>query len=540
MSIRRFEAPLALFCVALACAGCGSKPAAEAPRAAAPEPVGNYFLGSEPVYAHLVNASGGSWVFTTVTRSDAPIDSGFLVRLNDLTPVFDIRLAECAPQAYPTAHRCSLTHPFRQKDAGVLDKLINSGIAVGTAGKITEISQTYETSFNEVAFNQAVDEALVNTGLDLSRQPLIESLQKYEATLAKGQAELDRLTRQATAARASTGDVELRIRPSVAGVTAYYGRDIDFAEIVDLSVHGGGALPDSALQAGTGILPCDARYCAAAAEKSLRELEANVTAEKERLSSAIAPNTRAYKVACATTDHNGYHLAVTCPDLVEVGGNQPADVPLSVTILSRDFASLYPDLMLADERLQVQVSDDTVRFANATSDYLTLTAQTIYYNSKVHTTNAPIDLPPGVSIERELAEFTSQPIEIESSYLQMTPDKAAGATFGFGYAVRYRVASTAGEVTLHDQGRFNVGCVIDRRLGRPAGECRLAEPQAPEAVTAPAPQAPGEMPAATPGPSPDGPPEASPDAAPRMPAGPPFEPSPSTGAEGPATATDDN
>ncbi len=463
----------------LACVACGSKPAVEPSRPASAEPVGNYFLGTEPVYAHLVNAGGGSWVFTTVTRSDAPIDSGYIVRLNDLAPVFDIRVAECAPQAYPTSHRCSLTHPFREKDAGMFDKLINSGIAVGTAGKVTEISQTYETRFNEPAFNKAVDEALVNTGLDLSRAPLIETLQKYDATRARGEAELARLTHEATASRARTGDIALRIHADVDGVTDYYSRDIDFADIVDLSLHGSDAVPDSALRPGSGVLPCDARYCAAAADKELRELEQDIAAQKIRLSSLITPDTRAYKVDCSATDYLGYHLAVTCPDVVEIVGNQAAAVPLEVTILSRDFNGVYPDLVLADERLRVQVSDTTVQFTNSTSDYLTLTAQTIYYNSRVHTTNTLIDLPPGVSIDREIAEFTSQPIDIESRYLQMTPDKAAGASFGFGYAVRYRVASTAAEVTLHDQARYNVGCVIDRRLGRPAGECRLPAPDAP-------------------------------------------------------------
>jgi hypothetical protein len=516
--------PASLAAVALVCAACGGKPASEPSRAAQPEPVGNYFVGDEPLYAHLVNASGGSWVFTTVTRSDTPIDSGFLVRLNDLTPAFDIRVAECAPQAYPSQHRCSLTHPFREKDAGVLDKIINSSIAVGTAGKVTEISQTYETSFDEAAFNQAVDEALVNTGLDLSRRPLFISLQQYDAALAKGQAELDRLTRQATAARSNTNNVTLRIRPEVDGVTAYYGSDIDFAEVIKLSVESGTALPDSALQPGASVLPCDARYCAATAEKALRDLEANIAAHSERLASLAAPNTRAYKVDCATTTHDGYHLAITCPDVIEVAGNEPAVVPLGVTVLSRDFDSVYPELALTDSRLHVQVSDDAVRFTNATSDYLTLTAQTIYYNSKVHTTNAPIDLPPGVSIERDLAEFVSQPIQIESRYLQMTPDKAAGATFGFGYAVRYRAAATAGEVTLHDQGRYNVGCVIDRRLGRPAGACRVPEPGAATVL----PDAAAEPVLADP---------TSTDAH-RQPAGPPFEP-PAHVSPDDATASDD-
>jgi hypothetical protein len=480
----------ALLGLALLCASCGGKDEVKDSPAAESRPAGSYFLGKEPLYAALTRASGGSWVFTTVTRSDAPIDSGYLVRLNDLTPAFDIRVAECAPQAYPDAHRCSLSHPFREKDAGVLDKIINSGIAVGTAGKVTEISQTYETRFDEATFNQAVDEALVNTGLDLSRRPLIESLEKYDALLARGQTDLEQLTRQASAARASTANVVLKLRPTISGVTDYYSRDIDFKEVVSLSAKGDVALPDAGLQSAPALLPCDARYCAAAADKAVRELENRIATQKNQLSTLITPNSRVYNVNCDAGVVPGYHLAITCPEVIEIAGEEPAELALDVTVLSRDFSRVYPDFTLRDERLQVRIDGDTVSFTNSTNDYLTLTAQTVYYNSRVNTTNAPIDLPPGVSIDRELAEFTSQPIEIEASYPQMTPDKAAGATFGFGYAVRYRVASTAQEVTLHDMGRFNVGCVIRGMLGGTADACRIPEtPPPPTEAEPPAPDA---------------------------------------------------
>jgi hypothetical protein len=46
----------------------------------------------------------------------------------------------------------------------------------------------------------------------------------------------------------------------------------------------------------------------------------------------------------------------------------------------------------------------------------------------------------------------------------MTPDKAAGASFQFGVAVRYRVASDPDEKTLHDMQSFNVGCVIENQV----------------------------------------------------------------------------
>ena len=144
---------------------------------------------------------------------------------------------------------------------------------------------------------------------------------------------------------------------------------------------------------------------------------------------------------------------------------------IDVTILSRDFDGLYPDFEVADPNLDIAIDGRTVTFVNTTSDYLTVSAQTVYYNSSVHTTTLPVEIPPGISVTHDLQEFISQEIEIESSYRQMTPDKAAGASFQFGFAVRYSRASRPDEKTLHSRQTFNVGCVIANRM-RP-GSCQV-------------------------------------------------------------------
>jgi len=436
--------------------------------AAATSSAGGFFVGARPVYAHLVNERGGSWVFTTVTASDASTDSGYLVRLNDLTPAFDTRAAECTPQVYPASHRCSPLHPFRDKDTGMLDKLINSSIAVGTAGKVTDISQTYETTFDESAFNQAVDEALINSGLDSERRRLISLLDAHEQEAASAHAELSNMTQQLSATRDSGNRVELDIQPNIDGLTAYYQDDIDFAGLVELALVSGGDVPNVRLEK-RDALPCDARHCMAAAESALSELRGDIQSHRERLSAMMAPGARIFDVRCEDTVYRHYLLSVACPEQIIVSGDDPVELPVNVTILSRDFEKLYPGFDLADERLRVTIENESVTFTNATNEYLTLTAQTIYYNSSVNTTSLPIDIPPGISVTRDIDEFVSQSIDIESSYRQMTPDKAAGASFQFGVAVRYRVASDPDEKTLHHMQAFNVGCVIDNQVA--PGSC---------------------------------------------------------------------
>jgi hypothetical protein len=424
---------------------------------------GGFYVGDRPLYAHLVNERGGSWVFTTITASDAPADSGYLVRLNDLTPAFDTRTAECTPQVYPAAHRCSPVHPFRDKDTGMLDKIINGSIAVGTAGKVTDISQTYETTFDESAFNQAVDEALINSGLDVQRRRLISILDTYQREAANAQANLSQMTQQLSATRDSTNIVELDVRPSIDGLTGYYRNDIDFAELIELTLVAGSDVPTLTLEM-RDTLPCDARHCMAAAESALSALRSDIESHEERLSAMMSLGARIYDVRCGNSVYGQYLLAVTCPDQVVASGHGAVELPVSVTILSRDFDKLFPDFDLADDRLRVSIDARSVTFSNATDEYITLTAQTIYYNSSVNTTSLPIDIPPGISVSRDIDEFVSQSIDIESSYRQMTPDKAAGASFQFGIAVRYRVASDPDEKTLHHVQAFNVGCVIDNRI----------------------------------------------------------------------------
>jgi hypothetical protein len=350
----------------------------------------------------------------------------------------------------------------------MLDKIINGSIAVGTAGKVTDISQTYETTFDESAFNQAVDEALVNSGLDSERRRLIALLDAWHEEAESARTELSNLTQQLSATRSGNSRVALDIQPSIDGLTAYYQDDIDFTELVELALVADGEVPTIRLEK-QDALPCDARHCMVAAESALSALRQDIRAHRERLSAMMAPGARIYDVRCDETVHGHYLLTVSCPDQIVVSGDEPVDLPIRITILSRDFEKLYPSFALADERLRVSIAGRSVTFTNATNEYITLTAQTVYYNSKVHTTSLPIDIPPGISIARNIDEFVSQSIDIESSYRQMTPDKAAGASFQFGVAVRYRVASDPEEKTLHHVQAFNVGCVIENQVA--PGSC---------------------------------------------------------------------
>jgi hypothetical protein len=449
---------------------CGGSPTKEAAPAAAPEPAGNYFVGADPVYAHLRAGSGGSWVFTTITNVDRQPDSGYLVRLNDLTPAFDTRIAECAPQNYPDEHRCSVTNPFREKDAGLVDKLISGGIAVGTAGKVTDISANYETSFDEAAFNQAVDEALVNTGLDATRRQLIANIDQYNRLADQGRAELGELRRQATESRRNmVSAFRYQVRPTVDGLIDFYGGDIDYNKLVTLTAKKAENFTRDELGGGP-VLPCEVRTCLADSTSALARLQRELDEQRSGLAREISPESVPFVVQCDPAAVESYLVRADCPEEVTLHRGVLTQIPISVTILSRDFDGLFPEFSITDEQLAVKIDGQRVRFTNPTQNYLTVTAQTLYYNALVETSALSIELAPGVSVSHPIGEFVSPAIEVESSYQRMTPGKAENTSFRFGFAARYHVANSGEVQTLYATDTFNVGCTIENRL-KP-GSCR--------------------------------------------------------------------
>jgi hypothetical protein len=444
-------------------AACGNSPPQDV--TAAPETViaANYYVGNDDIYAILVSGSGGSWTFDQVIKSDLQPDKGYLVRLNDLAPAFDIRIADCVIQTYSSDHKCDPVHPFRKKDVSVINRIISGGLAAGTAGGVTNVSRTYKTSFDETAFNQAVDEALVNSGLDAERQELLSALENYSKILTDSRSELNQLKRELDADYRDTGGVQLDIQPTVTGLTEYYTNDLNFRDIVELvplsdDVAGGGRLQESKL------LPCAVRQCLKNALNAIASVRAEVDSSRGQLSSRTSVGKFVYEIRCDKTTHAGYLFHLQCPNEVTRDPAGPVPMPVSVNILARDFDGLYPNVDLDDENLKIEIGDDEIVFRNMTTNYLSVTAGTVYYNSQVQTTTAEINVAPGAIVKRSIGEFVSPAIEIESSYRQMTTDKAKSASFQFGFAAKYRVAGDAVEKTIYAQQTYNVGCVIENRI----------------------------------------------------------------------------
>ncbi len=450
-------------------AACSNSPQQD--MAAAPSVVSddNFYIGKSDVFTYLESGSGGSWIFTKITDSDVPPAKGYLVRLNDLAPAFDTRIAECTAQNYPADHKCSPLHPFRSKDIGVIGKIISGGLAAGTGGKVTDVSGTYETSFDETTFNRAVDEALTNTGLDAERRDLFAALQSYDEILTDSRSKLSALKTELDATHQDTANVQLDIQPNITGLTEYYSNDIDFRSLIELTPHASAPIANLAVEKKE-LLPCDASHCLQQVRSAIASLRADAENVETLLEKNIASGQNEYDVRCDQTTQAGYLFTLSCPAEVTREGAEPVKLTLSLHILARDFDALYPPIDVVDENLSIAIAGDEVSFTNLTPDYLSVKAQTVYYNAQVHTVSSEISVAPDATVTRPISEFASPAIDIESSFRQMTPGKAENTSFRFGFAANYRVAGETTDTTLHELRSFNLACAIGDRV-RP-GSCK--------------------------------------------------------------------
>lgn len=434
----------------------------------------NVFLGTEPVYAVLKARGDGQWTFARVTRSNDEPEDGYLVRLNDLSPAFDIRRAECEPRPYRENDRCNPLNPFRERDMGVVGKLVETGISAGTGGKISGVSRSYATEFDHLAFNAAVDQALLLTGLDDHRNALIDGLERIERTAETQAREIEELRAQMLQQYELDKRENIKIDAQVTGLVAYYANDLVPSEFIEVETEVN--LPRSSRNtdaSASEILPCDASQCIDRLGSVMTSLQQEHEQQLAGLRTELERQTDAYVVDCSTTSHEGYHFRLHCPETLERNADGIILLPVEIEILSRDFEHLFPEFAADNGEISATVSEGRLMLGNRTGDYIDVQSVSVYYNSHIHTTTdraTRFDLAPYQTAATPVGELVSPEIDIASRYTNMTPDKASRSTFSFGLAVQYSLRDRDTIETLYGASDFNVQCAIESSI-RP-GSCR--------------------------------------------------------------------
>jgi hypothetical protein len=446
----------------------------------------NIYVGKDAVYAALVPRGDGQWTFSEVTSSNREPDSGYLVRLNDLNPGFDIRRAECEPRPYRENDRCNPLNPFRERDMGVVGKIVDTGISAGTGGKLSGMSRSYSTEFDHLAFNAAVDQALLLTGLDDNRLALINGLSAISEKAVAHEAEVETLKEQMLQQYELDKEENIKIDARISGLIQYYSDDLDPSEFVDVRADASSTVSPTAETSDLSILPCDAADCLQQLNAAVASLDQKHAARLESLRADLRRQTEAYIIDCSASEHSGYHFELHCPEKLARNPDGLILLPVEVQILSRDFEYLFPEFSAENAELSAAVYQGSLMLKNRTGEFVDVQSVSIYYNSKISTHSDPglrLDLAPFQYTEMAVAELVSDEIEIESRHTNMTPDKASRANFSFGLAVQYSLRDRDAIETLYGMADFNLQCAIESRLQPGSCQHSLTQDNEGEAVS---------------------------------------------------------
>jgi hypothetical protein len=444
----------------------------------------NIYIGKDPVYAALVRRGDGEWTFSKITSSNTEPDSGYLVRLNDLSPAFDIRRAECEPRPYRENDRCNPLNPFRERDMGVVGKIVDTGISAGTGGKLSGMSRSYSTEFDNLAFNAAVDQALLMTGVDDNRLALINGLSAIQEKVAAHEAEVATLRGQVLRQYELDKEENIKFDPHISGLVQYYSHDLNPAEFIGIrtNVSASTTLPGDTTD--ISVLPCEAPDCMKELNAAVASLDQRHAARLEALQADLFRQTDAYVVDCSATEHAGYHFVLHCPEKLARNQDGLILLPVDIEILSRDFDYLFPEFSEENRELSVAVYQGSLVLKNKTDEFVDVQSVSIYYNSQISTETLlgqRLNLAPFQYTEIPVSELVSPSIEVESRHTNMTPDKASRTSFSFGLAVKYSLNDRDSIQTLYGMNEFNLQCAIQSRLQ--PGSCRESLTKDSEAVS---------------------------------------------------------
>jgi hypothetical protein len=349
------------------------------------------------------------------------------------------------------------------------------------------MSRSYSTEFDTLAFNAAVDQALLQTGLDDNRVALINGLAAIGETAAAQDAEVEALKTQMLRQYELDKEQNIRIDAHVSGLIQYYSDDLDPAEFVEVRADQSSGVSPSAGTDAVSVLPCDAPDCLQKLNTAIASLGQKHAARLESLRADLRRQTDAYVVDCSATEHAGYHFELHCPENLARNQDGLILLPVDVEIHSRDFEYLFPEFSEENDELSAAVIQGNLILRNKTSEFIDVQSVSIYYNSQISTKSglgSRLSLAPFQYTEVPVAELVSPAIVVESRHTNMTPDKASRATVSFGLAIKYSLRDRDSIATLYGMDDFNLQCAIESRLQ--PGSCRqeLAPDTSAESVSA--------------------------------------------------------
>jgi hypothetical protein len=418
---------------------------------------------NQPLYANLVKDENGRYTITEITSYKNSID------LRNLSPVgFDSSVIDCSTAFFGSsgfndnADKCKpdLTE-FRTKKIRLGPTILLGLTTLGISLLLGVVK--VESVFDYNAFDKAVAEALVNSGVSGNRTAFVERYTRVHNQTKVYDKSLENLFMEY--------DDNYSVSPhpiekTIEDRSGYLNREELYFEIlVKVNRKKIGGLKPQPYQ-----LPDFAA--------SPEDFESRITEYEEDLKAALKDNTdnfekklreatSAYDVSCGPAFMKPYHLSYECPETIPSNPDPAAKLTAKVIVLSKDFDSVFPLYTVENGDLKVTFTKNRVLFENKTKSVLKILSVTVRYNDKVSTfdtaeRHGTYEVMPMNESETVVTvkKILSHEIEKAADYKEVSKEKAQTTKLAFGMDIKYSLGDTELEQTLSGVKEYRLAEVL--------------------------------------------------------------------------------
>lgn len=150
---------------------------------------------------------------------------------------------------------------------------------------------------------------------------------------------------------------------------------------------------------------------------------------------------------------NDYRIDLNVPETILVEDKNEIQVPIKLTILSKNFNNIYPRDRFDDKNISLHFDGKKIIITNKTSYFVQIKTISAYYNNNIDNQIYDLELPP--KSYKEIF-FSPSSIAGQSYYQDINAQLAKSKNVSFGFAVKYRLVEMNTDKTLFKINKYNV------------------------------------------------------------------------------------
>lgn len=381
------------------------------------------------LYADMAKGEDGRYYITRISTEKDRID---LITLKPLG--FDQKRWDCSSMLYGkfafSDHR-DCVPPGSEFRTSVKRPLPTALLGATTLGASIIFGIVIEESvFDETAYNNALSDALRNSGLEGRREELIKRYMSLTEMAEERNEELSEMFRKYRDEYYNS-TAPAKVAKQIEDVSGLYTGDL-YADMI-IRVNRNALTELKPASTGSVVISGTPEEF----EARLAALEGSMHVERTDLETSLRNATKDYPVICGPEHLEPYNIKYECPQRI-TGAQEAAPVAKAI-IVSKNISGALPELFEAeDESLKVVFKKGKLYIENRTGEMVSVTGASLKYRDSSAKSMKAAEVPPRSAIDATaLYRLVTPEIEKAAIFANMTLNEAEKTPVDFALSVAY-------------------------------------------------------------------------------------------------------